>query len=218
MSDQPRQRLRLRYRKDEVLMYISHRDLLRFLLKLLRQVDLPFATSGKFSPKPKVTFAPALPLGVKADNELVDIELADGVVLDQPAITALARQLVLAADQRDFLAGLTLLPVGQLSLGKQIAAARYELRFSDVSRLADVAQLLDQPALPHPDKTGAMKDLKLAILDHSIKDQTLTVAGAIHAGTNLNVTQLAAFILQQTGQRADLLTRRCFLDNTNSEL
>ncbi len=55
MNDQPRKRLRLRYRKDDVLMYISHRDLLRFLLKMLRRVEIPFATSGKFSPKAKVT-------------------------------------------------------------------------------------------------------------------------------------------------------------------
>jgi len=58
-------------------MYIGHRDLLRFVHRVLRRAQVPFAVSAGFSPKPRTTFGPALPLGVLAEHEPLDVELRD---------------------------------------------------------------------------------------------------------------------------------------------
>ncbi|HES58143.1 MAG TPA: DUF2344 domain-containing protein, partial [Firmicutes bacterium] len=99
-----RARLRLRYRKDDILRYIGHRDLLRYVIKLLRRAEVPYALSEGYSPKPKLVFGPALPLGVLADNELVDIELRDGTGQDEGQLGELEDRLDEVSHPRAFVA------------------------------------------------------------------------------------------------------------------
>lgn len=218
MTGTPRQRLRLRYRKDEVLMYISHRDLLRFLFKLLRRAEIPYATTGRFSPKPRVTFAPALPLGVRADAELADIELAGGVTWDSMQILDTAKALAAAAHPRDFVAGLSTLVPGCSTLGKQIHSASYELRYAQDCDMAPVAEHLLADTLPFTEKHGKVQDLKPAVIDYSIDGPLLTVTGAVNPQSILNITRLASILAESTGSTPELIIRRCFLDNRYREL
>lgn len=68
-------RVRLRFAKRGDLRFISHHDLMRCLERLLRRADLPVAQSQGFNPRPKVTFALALALGIEARDEVMDLEL-----------------------------------------------------------------------------------------------------------------------------------------------
>jgi len=69
-------RMRLTYRKVGPLRFISHRDLIQVLTRALRRAGTPLAFTQGYSPRPKLSFAPPLPLGVEGRAELLDIELS----------------------------------------------------------------------------------------------------------------------------------------------
>lgn len=66
-------RLRILFRKEELVKYISHLDLLRAWERTLRRAGLPLAYSQGFSPHPKITIAMPLPVGCTGECEILDI-------------------------------------------------------------------------------------------------------------------------------------------------
>jgi len=74
-SSGPRDKVRLRFRKDGSLRWLSHHDLLRTFERMLRRSELPFRSTKGFNPHPRVVFALSLPLGVIGCAEVVELEL-----------------------------------------------------------------------------------------------------------------------------------------------
>jgi radical SAM-linked protein len=70
-------KVRLRFAKRGDLRLVSHHDLLRCLERMLRRARVPMAVTGGFNPRPRITFALALGLGIEAWNEVVDLELSE---------------------------------------------------------------------------------------------------------------------------------------------
>jgi radical SAM-linked protein len=70
-------KVRLRFAKRGDLRLTSHHDLMRCLERMLRRASIPVAVSQGFSPRPKITFALAMGLGIEGLGEVVDIELAE---------------------------------------------------------------------------------------------------------------------------------------------
>jgi len=218
MNELPRQRLRLRYRKDEVLMWISHRDLLRFVMRLVRRAEVPFATSGRFSPKPKVTFGPALPLGVMADNELLDIELEAGLAWEVDDVKRCAKAISDATLPRDFLAGLTIVKQGSPTLGKSISAATYSIDYPEDSDTSAIEEILGRDSLEVVDKKDRAVDLRRVILSWKLEGRSLQIVGNLADGQNLNITLLAGLLTNEAGLKPDSITRLGFLDNMGRQL
>jgi len=217
MNVPPRQRLRLSYRKDDVLRYIGHQDLLRFVFRLLRRAEIPYATSGKFSPKPRVSFGPALPLGVTASREPLDVELAEGQHWDTAEVEAAAGRLAKAALPRDFLVSLAELAIGAPTLSKQVAQARYELEFAgDVDRLDALPRLLDGPLIVG--HRGKQRDLQPAILGYTLTGCTLSIDSLAGSAHNLNIVQLARLITSAICVECTRMHRACLLTDTGEPL
>jgi radical SAM-linked protein len=211
----PNARLRLRYCKDEVLQYVGHRDLLRLVLRIIRQAEIPFAYSGGFSPKPKVSFAPALSLGVLADNELVDIELAPGAAYTAADLIATGQRLREAAAPRRFCAGLELLPGGAPSLAQCISSGRYELEFN--ADCAELRPLLEAQSMPAEHK-GKPVDLRPAITHWRLAERVLHIDASVSTPPMLNIVRLANYIEEHAGLAAESITRRCLLDSQGQPL
>ncbi|HET6412189.1 MAG TPA: TIGR03960 family B12-binding radical SAM protein [Anaeromyxobacter sp.] len=70
-----RTHVRIRYAKRGRLVALSHLELMHTLLRAVRRASLPVAFSQGFHPKPKVSFGPALPVGVESLCEYLDLEL-----------------------------------------------------------------------------------------------------------------------------------------------
>jgi radical SAM-linked protein len=70
-------KVRLRFAKSGDLRLVSHLDLMRCLERMLRRAQIPMALSQGFNPRPKVTFALALGLGIEGLREVVDLELSE---------------------------------------------------------------------------------------------------------------------------------------------
>jgi radical SAM-linked protein len=69
--------VRLGYRKGDPVRFISHLDLLRELERTFRRAELPLVYTEGFSPRPKLSAGPPLPLGWTSDTEWIDVELAE---------------------------------------------------------------------------------------------------------------------------------------------
>lgn len=69
------QRYRITFWKRDRLRFVSHHDMMLIFERALRRATLKVAHTQGFNPRPKLTFAMALPLGVESLDEIVDIEL-----------------------------------------------------------------------------------------------------------------------------------------------
>ena len=66
---------RIRFAKLGRAAFLGHLDLVRLLARSFRRADLPIAMTRGFSPKPRISFGPALGLGVPSLGELMDVDL-----------------------------------------------------------------------------------------------------------------------------------------------
>jgi radical SAM-linked protein len=205
------QRLRLRYRKDDVLMWIGHLDLLRLAIKLLRRAEVPFATSGRFSPKPRLSFAPALPVGVRAESELLDIELRESIEWGAEEVARAVAELAEAAQPRDFVAGLWVLEAPAPSIAQLATGARYTLQLAGVSTAAAATARIEQGALPVQDRQGRTVDACRGLLRYEQDGSKLRLDGTAGGAGNFNIMRLSA-ALEGLGYEPVLRMRLGLLD------
>ena len=69
------QRLRVRFRRGEEVKYITHLDLMRFWERALRRAEVPLAYSEGHTPRPRISLAAPLAVGVTSSAELMDVIL-----------------------------------------------------------------------------------------------------------------------------------------------
>jgi radical SAM-linked protein len=72
-----RQRVRIRFTKQDDLRWISHRDLMRVWERLFRRAGVALSMTEGFHPKPRINFPSALAVGVAGLDELVEVDLAE---------------------------------------------------------------------------------------------------------------------------------------------
>lgn len=84
---------RIKFRKNGVMKFIGHLDIMRYFQKALRRAEIPVAYSGGFSPHMIMSFANPLGVGVTSDGEYFDIELRDKIT-SKEAIERLNQQMV----------------------------------------------------------------------------------------------------------------------------
>ncbi|GAB3298822.1 TIGR03936 family radical SAM-associated protein [Parasphingorhabdus pacifica] len=136
-SASPVQKLRVRYAKRGRLRFTSHRDLARAFERSLRRAGIPMAQSQGFSPRPKVSWAGAVPTGVASEAEYVEMQLVERV---DPEVLHAELDPVLPV-------GFDLLEVVEAApgaLADRLEASRWlmEIRGIDVGRLRDAVSKL----------------------------------------------------------------------------
>ena len=81
-------KLRIRSTKLGKIRFVSHRDGARLWERALRKVGLATAYSAGYTPRPKVSFGLALPVGAESIAEYVDLELSEGASPDLDLLRA----------------------------------------------------------------------------------------------------------------------------------
>lgn len=76
-TDMIRQRVRIRFTKQDDLRWISHRDLIRVWERLFRRAGVALSMTEGFHPKPRMNFPSALAVGIAGLDELVEVDLAE---------------------------------------------------------------------------------------------------------------------------------------------
>lgn len=77
----PSARVRLKYTKLSPLSLLSHNELMTVFFRAISRAGLPILFSEGFNPHPKLSFGPALAVGVESEAEILDIELSYGIDL-----------------------------------------------------------------------------------------------------------------------------------------
>lgn len=73
------EKIRIAVGKTEETKYVGHLDFCRAVERALRRAKLPVAHSVGFNPHMRLSFGPALSVGVASDAEYVDVELTEPV-------------------------------------------------------------------------------------------------------------------------------------------
>ena len=115
-------KVRLRFAKRGDLRLVSHHDLLRCLERMLRRAQVPIAWTQGHNPRPKITFALALGLGIESHCEVVDLEL--NVLLEPTEVLrSVASRRAAAAST-----GPTLMPCQLMPGRPDLGAVEYSFR------------------------------------------------------------------------------------------
>ncbi len=123
---EPRDRshVRVRYAKLGRLVALSHLETMHALLRAVRRARLPVAYSQGFHPKPRVSFGPALPVGVESLCEHLDLEMVGAA---DPADVAARLGRELPHDFRVIEAALV--DPGEPSVSEALRAVHYRADF-----------------------------------------------------------------------------------------
>ena len=75
--------IRVKYKKEDEMIFISHLDLQRLLQRAFRRAKINLSYSEGFNPHPKMSYGNALALGVESQGEYVDIEIEDDITVEE---------------------------------------------------------------------------------------------------------------------------------------
>lgn len=152
------QRLRITYAVDRPIAYASHLDRTAVWSRTARRAGLPLVHSGGFNPRPRIQFASALPVGFTAQEELLDLWVAQEVDLRETQ-EAIAR----AAPEGLTLVGLQEVDAAEPALTTRVLAAEYRVTLELVQPAVDVQcrieRLLAEESLPRQ-RRGRSYDLR----------------------------------------------------------
>lgn len=120
----PQATARLRLTKTGPCRFMSHLDFMRAVERAARRADIPVALTRGFHPHPRMSFGPAVPVGVESECELVDVDLRES--LGAAEITRRLERVLPSGIQ---LVRCRVLPPGGPSLSSMITAASYQVDF-----------------------------------------------------------------------------------------
>jgi radical SAM-linked protein len=161
------QRLRVRFCRGRELKFISHLDIMRLWQRALNRAGIPLAYSEGFNPRPRMSLAAPLALGVTSEAELMDIVLSEWAS-PHSFTAAVGRQLPPGIEIRQVYNVAPTMP----SLQSQVRYAEYVVELEtekDREEIeAAIASLLARESLPwqHQRDTGPRRyDLRALIDD-----------------------------------------------------
>jgi radical SAM-linked protein len=204
------ERIRLRFSKTGALRFLSHRDLLRSWSRAFRRARLPLRWTEGFNPRPKISFALALAVGIESEDEVLDLTLAHPMT-PESVRQALEPELPTGIEIRS----------AQVILGPQKAqavAAEYELRMPEELAIdpAAVNALLARPEIwvdRQSPKGSSRIDLRPFLQDIQVTGNRLTLRLAVLQGRTARPDELLALLgAQRTPGRPAPLIRRTRLE------
>ncbi|BEP29920.1 TIGR03936 family radical SAM-associated protein [Helicovermis profundi] len=74
--------LRMLYKKDGLMKFISHLDMVRLAERSFRRAKFPLEFSNGFNPRPKINFALPLSVGSSSEYEILDVKLLEKMDID----------------------------------------------------------------------------------------------------------------------------------------
>ena len=165
-------RLRIKFKREQEVKFISHLDLIRLWQRALHRARISLAYSEGFSPHPRISLAAPLPIGVTSEAELMDIYTTK-LVSPHFFIAAVSQQLPLGIE---ILQGHQI-ALNQPSLQSQVRFAEYKVEVETEKEPKEIesaiTSLLSAEHLPwqHQRDTGPRSyDLRALIDDLRLID------------------------------------------------
>ena len=163
-DERPRYRYRARFRKGGRMRYLGHLDMVRLLLRSLRRADIPLVYSQGFNPKPRVSFGPALAVGVASEGEYMDFES-----WEQIDSADLLRRVQAVTPEGLAFETIRGLRHGVPKLGDTIRAARYRVSRIDPTALGRGVELLHSASPLTVERAGKNGKVHTFDLNHEVE-------------------------------------------------
>ena len=130
---------RIKFRKNGVMKFIGHLDIMRYFQKAIRRAEIPIAFTSGYSPHMIMSFANPLGVGLTSDGEYFDIELTESIA-SKEAVRRLNEQMVDGMEIVSFVQ----IPDDKKSTGMSIVAgADYLSSVKNGSLPEDLAEKLE---------------------------------------------------------------------------
>ena len=126
MNTEAVQRLRITFGKQGTMKYTGNLDTAKIWERVLRRAQIPVLYSKGFTPRPRLQFATATPLGITSDCELLDAWLRDAVIPGE-----IPERLIAVSPSDLMIAKVIEVPVASPSLPTLVRAAQYQIHFPD---------------------------------------------------------------------------------------
>jgi radical SAM superfamily enzyme YgiQ (UPF0313 family) len=94
-----------RYTKRSDARYIGHIDTMNIILRALRASGIVINMHRKYHPMPKIALSDALPIGIESTCEIIEIEAAQGTVIDRGTLEAINRGMPGGMKMQEFIEG-----------------------------------------------------------------------------------------------------------------
>jgi radical SAM-linked protein len=133
-----KQRLHITFGKFDSLVYTSNLDVAKLWERVLRRAGLPILYSEGFNPRPRITLASALPLGISSECEILDVSLREPISLD-----GLQERLTAASPAGLRLYSIVEVPVRSPTLQTRVRSSEYRIRLDDGVDLAMIQEHID---------------------------------------------------------------------------
>ncbi len=176
--------VRIYFKKIGRMKFISHLDLQRFMIRMIRRSGIPVWYSEGFNPHPYITFALPLSLGFESTYDVMDLRLDDDLYPLSQALDKLKN--VMPEGIELFGIGEPLMKVGR------IAYAQYEISYDDlderVCKKINAFLSLPQILTEKKNKKGKMNTVDLApnIKSFEVGKDKVTLVLAAGGSNNLN--------------------------------
>jgi len=212
-DDAPRRRYRARFSKTGPLRFLGHLDLTRMLLRALRRADIPLVYSQGFNPRPRVSFGPALSVGIASDGEYLDFESHERL---DPAETLRRVNAVLPVGVRFQL--LRAVDREQTNLGDSIRAARYRVKTPggfDVGAAVEAFNRRGSVIVERPRKNGKTRrlDLREKLLQlEQLDASALSMTLAMGQGASVRPEEALREILGDGNSAYDVVREELLVD------
>ncbi|MDO8733764.1 MAG: TIGR03936 family radical SAM-associated protein [Elusimicrobiota bacterium] len=76
-------KIRVKYTKGKPLRFLTHLEVVSAIRQAVRRASLPVCISSGFSPQPKISFGPPLPVGYTSNCEIFDMEMFRRIGADE---------------------------------------------------------------------------------------------------------------------------------------
>lgn len=210
--------VRIFYTKGGRMRFVSHLDMTRFMIRMLRKAGLPIWYTEGFHPHAYVTFALPLSLGFESDYEVMDIRLED----DTYPIESVCEKLneVFPEYVRAFASA-----EPQQKAGK-IGFARFSIAFSDNGALAEPLRKFlaeKQIICSKRTKKGDFKEIDIAPKIYEaeiVKGENTVLNVLLPAGgqDNINPELLCTAFFAVSSEYYPYLITRTQIFNTDKEI
>ena len=198
-------RIRIRFRKEGDLRWISHRDLARTWERVFRRANLRLKRTQGYHPKDKMSFPLALALGIVGAEELLEVEITANVTADQ----------VVERLRETLPAGLSVVRVEVLAPGTpkpRVEFVVYEVTVpatQSASIHSAIERLMRQTEF-WIERTGRDKpiDLRADIVDLQMRDDVLMIKQQVTGAATANPREiLTAVGVDEDEQAGYVITR-----------
>jgi radical SAM-linked protein len=191
--------LRLRSTKIGKIRFVGHRDMGRVWERALRRCGAPVAFTSGFTPRPRISFGLALPMGAESMAEYVDVEM-DPQFGDLPDPAQIVPELSSYMPEGVDVTGHTVVDRSAPSLQEVVTSCTWELWGPDIDAdRIDEACALAQESVLHVERErkGVRRtdDVRPLILDlRPSPDEARLIAELATAGRALRPAELAGLV------------------------